>query len=157
MKATLFCKITLLMTFIVSVCLATIVIVSDPFMVYRIKGQEYMIDDSYRLYYNYGLAKYTDYNMVITGSCMTRLFDEEDFPLDNAVKLNSGGAFPKDIAREISAALDSDNNVDRILFNLDIWTLDQDGYRAEYPDYIWDGNIYNDIEYFLGIRGVRYK
>ena len=136
------------------ICIIVANFKTDPFMVYRFDdNRKYQISNEMKRYFNYGIAKYGSYSTVVAGSCMTMNFKEEDIRRGNlyggCTKLNEGGATIPDICRMMQLAFDSDNHVSRVIFSIDAWTYDVSTYHENYPEYIYDNNHWNDVNYLL--------
>ena len=142
-----------------SMCAALIVYV-DPFFHYHapLKNFPYLVDN--QLSQNPGMAENMDYNGCIIGSSMTVNFDTDDFKEllgYDTVKLSYSGAYPKDDYNILSIVFDK-NTLARqtrpmgaVFFAMDIPTMTADTEETKYPlpEYLYDKNIFNDVNYVL--------
>lgn len=121
----------------------------DPFGVYGYSDNQEYLTLEYEQYYNYGYAKHLKYDTVLTGSCMSVDFYEKDFSTKDGIVKLSMVANPLDQVKMINLALESDNNVRRVIMSEDMWVLGTDGCALEYPEYIYNGPGADDINYLL--------
>ncbi|MBP3784345.1 MAG: hypothetical protein J6I68_13960 [Butyrivibrio sp.] len=142
-----------------SMC-AALVIYVDPFFHYHasIKGFPYVVDN--QLSQNPGMATHMDYNGCIIGSSMTVNFDTDDFKEllgYDTVKLSYSGAYPKDDYNILSIVFDENTYARKnrpmgaVFFAMDIPTMTADTEETKYPlpDYLYDRNLLNDVNYVL--------
>jgi hypothetical protein len=142
------------------VAVAAAVIVVDPFFHYHtpLKKFPYIVDN--QLSQNPGMARNMTYDSCIIGSSMTVNFHTTDFAsvmgLDT-VKLSYSGALPRDDYNILSFIYDSDSvsrqsgDVKAVFMALDpvVMTADLDATKYELPEYLYDDNIVNDINYIF--------
>ncbi len=145
--------------FIAAVIIAVVVYV-DPFFHYHapLSWFPYVVDN--QLSQNPGMARNMTYDSCIIGSSMTVNFDTDDFAevlgLDT-LKLSYSGAYPHDDYNILSIVYDEDslarqtNDVTAVFLGLDIPTLtaDEDEIKYELPEYLYDANVLNDVQYVL--------
>lgn len=133
---------------------AVLVIVVDPFFHYHkpLKGFPYLIDN--QLSQNPGMAEHMEYDSVILGSSMTVNFQTDWFKELmglNTIKLSYSGAYPKDQSNIMKIIFDSGHEVKEIFLGIDVITymggVDETKYPI--PEYLYDDNYLNDIEYVL--------
>lgn len=131
---------------------AALVIVVDPFFQYHapLKDFPYLVDN--QLSQNPGMAKNMEYDSVILGSSMTVNFNThwfEELMGLNTIKLNYSGAYPKDQANIMDIIFDSDNQVDAVFLGIDVMTYTGDVDETKYPipEYLYDNNYLNDVQY----------
>ncbi len=135
----------------------------DPFFHYHRPDTEkyYYVLNNQRSQ-NDGISKKFDYNMMITGTSMTENFKtteaneiwaEEGV---NAIKVPYSGGFYKEINDNLARALEYNTNLHTIIRGLDIgswyFLASKDAMRpnlGEYPTYLYDNNIWNDVEYIF--------
>ncbi len=142
-----------------SMC-AGLVIYVDPFFHYHtpVKGFPYVVDN--QLSQNPGMATHMDYNGCIIGSSMTVNFDTDDFKEllgYDTVKLSYSGAYPKDDYNILSIVFDENTYARKnrpmgaVFFAMDIPTMTADTEETKYPlpDYLYDRNLLNDVNYVL--------
>ena len=145
----------LLGIFILGCILAmTLVIIVDPFFHYHkpLKGFPYLIDN--QLSQNPGMAEHMEYDSVILGSSMTVNFQTDWFKELmglNTIKLSYSGAYPKDQSNIMKIIFDSGHEVKEVFLGIDVITymggVDETKYPI--PEYLYDDNYLNDIEYVL--------
>lgn len=104
---------------------------------------------------NDGIIKYFDYEAIITGTSMTENFKaseaEDTFGYDFIKVPFSGGSF-KEINDNIRIGLEHNPNIKMVIRSLDTYNIcrDKDYMRydlIDYPTYLYDNNIFNDIKY----------
>lgn len=135
--------------------LAGITMFIDPFMHYS-KGRnflEYPLKDE--RYQNDGIARYYDYDSIITGTSMCQNFNCSEF--DEiwgavAIKIANSGASYHESCENIRRALSHNGDVKNVLCSLDgnrlNYPASQDEYEG-YPLYLYDSNPFNDVNYLL--------
>ena len=140
------------------VCLGLIVaamVVVDPYFHYhgKIPGISYRLYNE--RYINSGIADNFEYNAIITGSSMNQNFKISTVDKmwgTKTVKMPfSGGGF-EEIGQNLDRAFASGNEIEVVLWGLDYNGFYRDReYRAyeEYPDYLYDKNLFNDVNYVL--------
>ena len=146
--------VTLLGTIISLAVILVVMIIVDPYFHYhgKISGISYRI--YYERYINDGIAKHFDYDAIITGTSMNQNFKatkmNELFDVNTVKMTYSGGGF-QEIADNLEVALNSGNQVKYVLWGLDYHALsrvyDWKAY-TDYPEYLYDDNIWNDVSYF---------
>ncbi len=132
-------------------------ILFDPFFHYHapFEQQRYTIRKSDERYCNDGIARNFSYNAMITGTSMSENFKPSE--LDQlfgvtSVKVPFSGASYLEIDQFIKRAIEYQPDLKLIVRNLDlgyIWN-DKDywGYEG-YPDYLYDDNVWNDVQYIF--------
>ncbi len=138
---------------------AALVVYVDPFFHYHspIEGFPYLVDN--QLSQNPGMAAHMEYDSVILGSSMTVNFQTTWFRELmglNTIKLSYSGAFPKDQANIMDIIFQSDNNqgdkkIKKVFLGVDVITYTGDVEETKYPipEYLYDDDYLNDIEYVL--------
>lgn len=133
---------------------AAVVVYVDPFFHYHapLAGFPYLVDN--QLSQNPGMAKHMRYDSVILGSSMTVNFNThwfEDLMGLTAIKLNYSGAYPKDQANIMEQIFASDNQVKAVFLGVDVMTYTGGVEETKYPipEYLYDDNIINDVEYIF--------
>ncbi|MCR5404286.1 MAG: hypothetical protein K6E91_10795 [Butyrivibrio sp.] len=139
---------------------AAMVVYVDPFFHYHapVKGFPYIVDN--QLSQNPGMAANMDYNACIIGSSMTVNFDTDDFGEllgYDTLKLSYSGAYPRDDYNILSIVFDKNTNarknrpMEAVFFAMDIPTMTADTDTTKYPlpEYLYDKNILNDVNYVL--------
>lgn len=130
--------------------------VIDPFFHYHapLDALEYPINN--QRYQNDGIVRHFDYDALITGTSMTENFKTSEFDSlfgVKSVKVSYSGATYAELYRTVERALRSNPGLKTVLFCMDEWFLFAgrsmilaDG---EYPNYLYDDNPFNDVEYLL--------
>lgn len=136
--------------------IAIFTIVIDPFLHYHapLDGLEYPLKDE--RYQNDGIARHYSYNAMITGTSMVQNFKtsefDELFDGAEAIKIAFSGASYKEVNDNIRRALEYNSEIKYVLRSLDGTRLnypaDYDEYEG-YPEYFFDNNPFNDVEYLL--------
>ncbi len=142
------------------IAIAALVVYVDPFFHYHppIEGFPYIVDN--QLSQNPGMAANMDYDGCIIGSSMTVNFDTDDFKEllgYDTLKLSYSGAYPKDDYNILSIVFNKENyarkqrDVGAVFFAMDIPTMTADPEETKYPlpEYLYDDNIFNDVNYVL--------
>ena len=139
--------------------LGSIVVKVDPFFHYGLP----QTDTYYYLLYsernqNDGIGRYFDYDAMITGTSMAQCFKTSEFDSIfgvHSVKTTfSGGSF-KEIGDHLKRSLSANSDIKTIIRSLDMdyffFDYNDLGTMADgdYPDYLYDDNIFNDYKYVL--------
>ncbi|MCM1125230.1 MAG: hypothetical protein NC429_02030 [Lachnospiraceae bacterium] len=134
-----------------------LVVIVDPFFHYHkpLKGFPYLVDN--QLSQNPGMAKHMEYDSVILGSSMTVNFQTtwfQELMGLNTIKLSYSGAFPKDqsnIMKIIFDRPDGEREVKKVFLGVDVitYTGGVDEVKYPIPEYLYDQNLLNDIQYVL--------
>lgn len=130
------------------------VIYVDPFFHYHapLENFPYLVDN--QLSQNPGMAKNMRYDSVILGSSMTVNFNthwfEEQLGL-NTIKLSYSGAYPKDQSNIMDIIFKSANDVEAVFLGIDVMTYTGGVDETKYPipEYLYDDNYVNDIQYIF--------
>ncbi len=138
------------------ILMAVMVAVIDPFFHYHkpLSSFYYRLDNE--RYQNNGITRNFDYNALITGTSMTQNFKEsqaEELWDKDFIKVSYAGAMYKELNDNIELAL-STHDVDVVVRSLDGSYLltDKDAQRDDlgtYPEYLYDNNVFNDVNYLL--------
>ena len=152
-----FVIITLISMFIIFMLLGLFVVLVDPYFHYHkpFKNIVYTLDNE--RYQNDGIVKHFDYDAIITGTSMTENFrtSELDKLFDvNSIKVSYSGASFREINDNLIAATNNNKNIKLIVRCLDLYRINSDkdelSYdEIDYPTYLYDNNIFNDVEYLL--------
>lgn len=141
------------------IAVAALVVYVDPFFHYHspLKGFPYLVDN--QLSQNPGMAAHMEYDSVILGSSMTVNFQTtwfQELMGLNTIKLSYSGAFPKDQANIMDIIFQSNNNkgdkrIKKVFLGVDVITYTGGVEETKYPipEYLYDDNYLNDIEYVL--------
>ncbi len=133
---------------------AGLVVVVDPFFHYHkpLDGFPYLVDN--QLSQNPGMASHMDYDSVILGSSMTVNFNTDWFRELmglKTIKLSYSGAFPRDQYNIMKIIFDGERKVEKVFLGVDVITYTGGVTQTKYPipEYLYDDNLFNDIEYVL--------
>lgn len=134
--------------------------VVDPYFHFHepLKGFKYSLGD--QRFINYGIARTFDYDALITGSSMTENFKTSE--LDalfgvNSVKLPFSGACYKETNDLVVSALKHNSNLKMVVEGLDcirFFSGANDSDYANFPDYLYDDNPFNDVAYLFNINAA---
>ena len=132
-----------------------IVIYTDPYFHYH-KPQDnldYVLGN--QRYQNNGISKHFEYDAIITGTSMTENFRvsqlNELFDV-NAIKLPYSGASFKEINNSLIKSISYNPNIKMIVRGLDTDAILHRKDHMSYdnmPNYLYDNNIFNDLNYLL--------
>lgn len=132
-----------------------IMIFVDPCFHYHAPNSIFSyIFDSQR-YVNNGISKNFEYNAIITGSSMTENFktsELDDLFNVNSIKTPFSGASYKEVNDHLSRSIDYNSDIELIIRSLDTGVIlsNKDNMRYDtYPTYIYDNNIFNDVNYLF--------
>lgn len=139
--------------FIILICLVCMMMISymiDPYLLYRVKDNKYLLHSRF---VTPGLIKNYDYDTVIVGSSMIQNFNMDSFrskmgykPLKVTMN-NMSLAEINAMCSLVSKCGKADNYF--ICIDLPLYS-DRDTTRCVYPDYLIDDNRFNDYRYLLG-------
>lgn len=128
--------------------------VVDPFFHFHkpLSGLAYPIDSE--RYQNDGISRHFTYDAVITGTSMTENFKASQFDSlfgTNSIKIPFGGATYKEVDQAVRRAVSYNPDIKIVLRSLDGSFLIQDkdawNETAPRPDYLYDENPFNDVNY----------
>ncbi len=149
--------LTLCITGGLLVCLAAFTAVIDPYFHYHkpLKSLAYPLNNE--RYQNDGILKHFDYDTIITGSSMAANFKTTDYERifhTDAVKTVLHGATFREIGEMLSRAMKANDGIERVIWPLDynrlLWEKDKMFQKEEeYPYYLYDNYLYNDVYYLL--------
>lgn len=135
------------------VAILVMMVTVDPYFHYHkpLKGISYRLYSE--RYMNNGIAKNFEYDAIITGSSMNQNFKttqmDELFGV-NSIKIPFSGAGFQEIKNQLDVALSRHSDVKYVLWGLDYNGLYREFYHKgydEYPEYLYDNNIFNDVSY----------
>ena len=155
MKTSTYLKVTIIGTLALLIGFATVNIYIDPLFHFhdRTKGIEYPLWDE--RYMNDGIVRHFDYNAILTGTSMsenfkTSIFDER-FGTKSIKVPFSGGTY-KEVNDLLKQAYHQKKNLLYVVRTIDptmlIMEKDDMDY-TDYPDYLYDHNPFNDVNYVL--------
>lgn len=149
-----------IITVIVLILCTVLVYVVDPFFHFHKPDARFPYKLNNQRYQNNGIVKHFDYDAIITGTSMTENFKASEF--DELFKVNSikvpfsGGSF-REINENLAVAFEHNDNIKFVVRGLDYYRMfnkatDRD--YEEYPDYLYDDKLLNDINYVLNVEPV---
>lgn len=142
---TLFCSIV--------VGIGCIVVIIDPFFHFHrpLKGVSYSYINAE--YVNDGISKNFQYEGIITGTSMTKSFrtkKAEELFDKKFIRVTYLGEGFKRIGDNLKIAIENNPDIDIVIRGIDteFFITDKNwlGYE-EYPEYLYDNNILNDVKY----------
>ena len=128
----------------------------DPFFHYHgpVQGLSYPLSE--QRYQNDGIIRHFTYDALITGTSMTENFLTSEFDAlfeVHSIKVPFSGATFKEIDDNICRALERNPELKTVVRSLDGYMLaeEKDSMRtdAEYPEYLYDDSLWNDVSYVL--------
>lgn len=134
--------------------LSALVIVIDPFQIYR-RAEHYMppIDNTTQVYANAGIVRHYDYDSAIVGTSVTENFRPSQ--LDSLfggrfIKLCTSAGTAYNHALLLNLAFDT-HDMKRVIYGLDVYSYiaDLDETGSAVPMYLYDNNPFNDVQYWL--------
>lgn len=148
-----------LMIAIISVfmLITAIMVICDPYFLYHGPNGifSYAMKEKDERYINYGISKYFEYDAIITGTSMAENFRASQFDElfgVNSIKTCFSGGTHKVVGDYLRQAL-AGKNVEIVIRSLDLnyITYDKDRIKSGYddPQYMYDDNIFNDVNYVL--------
>lgn len=155
MKSKSFIICTLLISAVLLVGFAGITVYVDPLFHFHgpSKGIQYPLYDE--RYMNDGIVRHYQYDCIMTGTSLTENFNPSIFDEQfgtNTVKVPFSGASYKEVNDIVEKALKEQPNLKYVVRGLDGNKLisDKDSMNYEdYPDYLYDNNLFNDVKYVL--------
>ncbi len=156
-----FNAIVIILMMLLFTLISVLVTVADPCFHYHmpLSGHRYPIFDG--RYQNNGIVRNFRYNAIITGTSMTENFKTSEmnelFDV-NAVKVPYAGGTYCEISDNLFTALEYNQDIKLIIWGIDYNTMLIDknapfhaiadsGYQ--YPWYIIDNNLFNDVNYIM--------
>ncbi len=146
---------TICLTLLLFVAFALPTIVIDPFLHYHkpLENFSYTLGDP--RYFNDGISKFFDYNAIVTGTSMTRNFkpsEVDELWGTTTIKTPLTGASFYEISNGVKRAVEYNNDISMIIYGLDgnrMFDEKDELLYEDIPTYLYDNNIFNDVEYFL--------
>jgi hypothetical protein len=134
----------------------------DPFQHYR-QAERFAprFYNAWQRYENPGIARYYDYDRIITGSSLMECIVPED--VDRAmggrtVNLAVSAETAYDAGELLRVAL-ATGKPRQVIMNLDYNAFsgppDRSGFTEPFPTYLYDDHLWNDIPYLLGVETTR--
>lgn len=134
--------------------LSAVVILVDPFQVYR-KAERFLppIDNTSQVYANAGIVRQYDYDSVIVGTSVCENFrpSQADALLGGRfIKLVTQAGTAYNHALLMKLAFDT-HDVRRVIYGLDVYSFiaETDETGSAVPLYLYDRNPFNDVQYWL--------
>lgn len=130
----------------------------DPYFHYHgpVEGLEYRLKQNRQRYINDGITRNFEYDAIITGTSMIHQFKTSEFDKIfgvNSIKVPFTGARFKEVNDNLQKGLSTHKDVSIVLRCLDYTYIlvEKDVRRddAVYPDYLYDNNLFNDVEYLF--------
>ncbi|MBR5597796.1 MAG: hypothetical protein IKW30_10370 [Lachnospiraceae bacterium] len=155
MKTSTYIKITIAGIILTLGAFIGINVYVDPLFHYHAptEGLEYPLYDE--RYMNYGIAKHFTYDSIITGTSMTQNFKTslwDNYFGTTSIKTPFAGATYKEVNDLLKCAFDHNDSIAVVMRSLDPTVLivekDEMDYE-DYPDYLYDNNLLNDVNYVL--------
>lgn len=145
--------ITAGLTFLGLLLIVAAMVIVDPYFHYhdRLDGLSYRLYSE--RYMNHGIVSNFEYDAIITGSSMNQNFKTskmDELFGTNSIKVPFSGAGFQEIKNHLDVALTSGNRVEYVLWGLDYNGILREHYwkgYSEYPDYLYDNSILNDVSY----------
>lgn len=144
-----------LMTLLIGTAAVTAAV--DPYFHYHrpLDCLEYPLNVQRERYLNNGIIKHFRYDALITGTSMTENFKASE--LDelfgvNSIKVPFSGAQYKEINENLELAATVNPDLKMVVRGLDLLALLSDKDLTaydDYPDYLYDDNLFNDVNYVL--------
>lgn len=148
------CCLVLALVLLVIVGGATAII--DPYFHYHapLEQLEYPMDN--QRYQNDGIVKNFSYDAMIIGTSMTENYKVSEFDTlfhVNSVKISYSGGTMQELTATLETAIEANPNLKLVLMCIDEWFLfsgrDMILADGEYPTYLYDNVLYNDVKYLL--------
>ena len=154
------CAVGMLAVMVVGMALLTYIV--DPYFHYHapLSGISYRLYE--QRYINDGISRHFEYDAVITGNSLSENFRASEFDelFDaNSIKLPYSGAGYKELWSALDRTLSYNPSVEKVLVIVDTADIlrEKDYMRyTDYPDYLYDDNIWNDSMY-LWNKDVLYR
>lgn len=164
MKAKKWLRLFFILMIVFYVGVGGIVIYLDPFFHYHAPLSSWSYELSDQRSQNDGITRHFEYDAIITGTSMAENFLTSEFDSlfgTDSVKLPYPGATFKEINDNLEVAFETHDEIRIVLRPLDYShiTEDKDAMRmdmGEYPEYLYDDNPFNDLEYLYNWDVVAY-
>lgn len=141
--------------------IASAVVFADPLFHFHkpVNFLQYDLQNGDARYQNYGIGKNWDYNAIITGTSMTQNFKSSEVDVlfsVNSIKVPFSGAGWKEVNDFLDTSIQTkkkkNERISLILRGLDANQILKDkDYSGldEYPDFLYDENVFNDLKYLF--------
>ena len=155
MKAKKFTISVIIVTVVLLIVFACCTVIIDPYFHYHKPLDKLSYTFSEERYVNDGILRHFEYDGIITGTSMA-----ENFKASEADKLWNGsfvktpfsGESYRGIGERLLTAFKYNKDIKTVIWGLDASRVldDKDVLRwEEYPDYLYDNNVFNDVRYVL--------
>ncbi|MEX1377736.1 MAG: hypothetical protein AB1Z23_09750 [Eubacteriales bacterium] len=142
------------------ILIASFIFIVDPFFCFR-EPKEYGYSISNEIYQNPGVVRNYEFNSVILGSSMCENFRPSEF--DNkfsvsTVKLTYAGGYPLNY-KYIMDTIKEYKDLEVVFWGMDITTFATPSNQTRFPlpEYLYDQNRLNDINYLLNKDIILYS
>ena len=128
---------------------------ADPLLQFRYS--EYMMEfEDMEIYTNPGIAKNGVYNTVLVGTSMvenTNVQECNQIYGCDMVRLFYSGGYAYNMKRILDTCFDSDNQIERVFWGLDVFQLinPHDQPRYPLPEYLYQDGLLNKLSYLLNL------
>ena len=151
-----FCIGVIAITLAILVGVGAFVYTVDPFNVYRADKDMTKIIYQNPYYQNIGIAKYTEYDTLVTGTSMTQNFRgwwfDEKFGC-KAIRLSFDGGITSDFKALLDTAIENNKELKTVYFGLDNYVITADSKLNDIsdriPDYMLDNNPFSKVKYLF--------
>lgn len=147
---------TIALSAIVFVLFASITIYIDPLFHFHAPLDRYEYLINIERYQNDGIMRHFEYDSIITGTSMTENFmtsEADSLFQAKFIKVPYSGAPYKEVDQSLRRAYDTGRDIRYVIRCLDYSLLvyDKDYQRDDviYPLYLYDDNLFNDVNYVL--------
>jgi len=154
MNAKRWCIFTLLLLLTGLFSVILLVVVVDPFEIYH---PALFYDPPYesekQMYSMAGIARSYEYDSIIVGSSVTENCTPSVYDAalgGRFVKLCMNGGLSLDHSKIMDIAFRT-HDIDRVVYGIDLFAYSQyyNNQKARTPDYLYDENLLNDVQYWL--------
>lgn len=151
-----FCIGFFCITLALLIAVGGVVYAIDPFNVYRADKDMTKIIYQMPYYQNIGIAKYTEYDTLITGTSMTQNFRGNWFDEKlgcKAIRLSFDGGVVSDFEAIIKTAVKNNKELKTVYFGLDNYLITAESklndINTRIPEYELDNNPLTNVKYLL--------
>jgi len=151
-----FCICFICITLALLIGVGGVVYIVDPFNVYRADKDVAKIIYQNPYYQNIGIAKFAEYDTLITGTSMTQNFRgwwfDEKFNC-KAVRLSFDGGIVSDFEALLDTATNNNKKLETVYFGLDNYLITADSklndISERIPEYELDDNQFSKVQYLF--------
>lgn len=143
-------------TLLVVIAFGAVEFYLDPLLQYGNERGPLTYREYAEIYANPGIAKNYDYNAVLLGSSMVENTDVSEIDQlfgCKTIKVPYSGASSYNHKVILDVCYSSGHKIEKVFWSLDEYALttDKDTPRYPLPDYLYDGNKFNDLSYLLNL------